>query len=266
MQSIVLCGFKGGTARTSVTLHLGAALARFHKKRVLLIDFDPQANLSTGLGLGTDSTRTMVPVLQGEKTMEEVIQATSVENLFMVPANTFLDQIESTAPLVRDPYAHERLRKALVGLEYDFCFIDIPPNLGWLCQSAFFAANHSLICSIPEPYSVLALNRLAKYHEAINRNHSLSVLGVIFSLWDERGATNKAFLEGVEDVFPAKIFSTRIRRDIAVSRAVLQGLPVFDTAAASRVAGDYRQLTVEFLKRASSNAKEKKEPAKRRKG
>ena len=139
MQTVVLCGFKGGTARTSTSLHLGSALASMHKKKVLLVDFDPQANLSTGLGFGTDSLLTMVPVLQGERSMDEVIQPTHIDGLHIVPANTYLDQIESTAPLVSDPYAHERLRKALKPLNFDFCFIDIPPSLGWLCQSAFFA-------------------------------------------------------------------------------------------------------------------------------
>ncbi len=249
MKTIVLCGFKGGTARSSTALHLGSALAKFHKKKILLIDFDPQANLSTGLGFGTDSLDTLVPVLQGAKQIEQVIQSTSIENLYLIPANTYLDQIESTAPLVSDPYAHERLRKSLRSLTYDFCLIDIPPSLGWLCQSAFFASQASLICAVPEPYSVLALNRLAKYHQAINENHTIDVLGVLFSLWDERGATNKAFLEGVESVFPGKLFSTHIRRDIAVSRAILQGKPVFETALHSRVSDDYQAFATEFLKR-----------------
>jgi chromosome partitioning protein len=249
MKTITLCGFKGGTARTSTTLHLGAALADIHKKKVLLIDFDPQANLSTGLGMGTDSLDTMVPVLQGEKKIKSVIQETSINGLHIIPANTYLDQIESTSPLVSDPYAHERLRKSLRGLDYDYCFIDIPPSLGWLCQSAFFASQHSLICSIPEPYSVLALNRLHKYHQAINENHDLTVLGVLFSLWDDRGATNKAFVEGVESVFPGKLFNAKIRKDIAVNRAILQGQPVFRTDPNSRVAKDYEAFSNEFLAR-----------------
>lgn len=249
MQTIVLCGFKGGTARTSTALHLGSGLARFHGKKVLLVDFDPQANLSTGLGFGTDSLDTMVPVLQGEKRVQEVIKETSIPGLSIVPANTYLDQIEATAPLVTDPYAHERLRKALKPLEYDFCFVDIPPSLGWLCQSAFFAAHYSMICCVPEPYSVLALHRLAKYHNAINEHHSLDVLGILFSLWDERGATNKAFMEGVESVFPGKMFQQKIRRDIAVSRSVLHGQPVFEPFPKSRVAQDYQALTEEFLQR-----------------
>ena len=249
MQTVVLCGFKGGTARTSTSLHLGAALASLHNKKVLLIDFDPQANLSTGLGFGTDSLLTMVPVLQGERLMTDVIAPTHIEGLSLVPANTYLDQIESTAPLVSDPYAHERLRKAIKPLDFDFCFIDIPPSLGWLCQSAFFAAQFSLICSVPEPYSVLALQRLLKYHTAIQEHHALDILGVVFSMWDPRGATNQAFVNGVEETFPGKIFSAKIRRDIAVSRAILQGKSVFETAPTSRVADDYKAFAQEFLDR-----------------
>lgn len=260
MKTVVLCGFKGGTARTSTSLHLASALAMFHNKKVLLVDFDPQANLSTGLGFGTDSLNTMVPVLQGEKKLQEVIQKTSIPGLSLVPANTFLDQIEATAPLVSDPYAHERLRKALRDVEYDFCFIDIPPSLGWLCQSAFFAAQHSLICAVPEPYSVLALNRLYKYHQAISENHPIDVAGVLFSLWDDRGATNTAFLEGVESVFPGKVFETKIRRNVAVSRAILQGQPVFETAPTSRVAEDYQAFASEFLKRCEGKPAKKPAP------
>lgn len=258
MDTVVLCGFKGGTARTSTALHTGAALAKFHQKKVLLVDLDPQANLSTGLGFGTDNLLTMVPVLQGEKKISEVIQSTGIPNLDLIAANTFLDQIEATSPLVSDPYAHERLRKALSKATHDICLIDIPPSLGWLCQTAFFAATFSLICSVPEPYSVLALNRLAKYHSAVREHHDISVIGVLFSLWDERGATNKAFLEGVEAVFPSKIFQSKIRRDIAVSRAVLQGRPVFDTAPFARVASDYKAFTEELCERLAG-AREKVE-------
>jgi chromosome partitioning protein len=74
MKTIVINSFKGGTAKTSTTIHLGSALAKFHKKHVLLIDFDSQANLSNGLGFGSDSLDTMVPVLQGEKSIKDVIK------------------------------------------------------------------------------------------------------------------------------------------------------------------------------------------------
>lgn len=249
MKIITFCSFKGGTAKTSTALHLGAALAKYHKKRVLLVDFDPQANLSTGLGCGADNLKTMVPVLQGKCEIEEVILKTDLPKLDLIPANTYLDGVEATSPLVSDLYAHERLRNAIAPLNYDFIFIDTPPSLGWLTQSAFFAAHHSLICAIPEPYSVLALQRLREYHDAIYKNHALTVIGVLLTFWDSRGATNEAFIEAIEESFPKKLFDSRIRRDISVSRSILEGLPVFETAESSRASEDYQELANEFVKR-----------------
>ena len=192
----------------------------------MLVDFDSQANLSTGLGIGPDNLDTMVPVLQGQKKADEVIKQTAMKNLDIIPANTFLDGIEATAPLVSDLYAHERLRKALVGLPYDYCFIDTPPSLGWLTQSAFFAANYSVICAVPEPYSILALNRLKDYHTSIQENHALSCIGVVMTFWDSKGATNEAFLNAIRRFISWTRFPSESEgRDISVSRAILQGKP-----------------------------------------
>ena len=251
MQTYVFCSFKGGTAKTSSAMHIGACLAKNHGKRILLVDFDSQANLSIGLGVGPDSLDTMVPVLQGAKATKDVIQKTCIQGLDIVPANTFLDGIESTMPLVSDLYAHERLRRALGGLPYDFCLIDTPPSLGWLTQAAFYAAEGSVICAVPEPYSILALNRLKDYHKSIQEYHPVGCCGVIVSFWDERGATNSAFLDAIHQSFPEKLFESKIRRDIAVNRAILQGKPVIEVEPKSRAANDYRFLAEEFLKRAS---------------
>jgi chromosome partitioning protein len=249
MRTFVFCSFKGGTAKTSSALHMGACLAKNHKKRVLLVDFDSQANLSTGIGIGPDSLDTMVAVLQGQKKTSEVIQHTGVEGLDIIPANTYLDGIESTAPLVSDLYAHERLRKALVDLPYDFCLIDTPPSLGWLTQAAFYAAHGSIICAVPEPYSILAMNRLKDYHSSIQDHHPLICAGVIITFWDERGAANPVFLDAIHSSFPGLLFHAKIRRDIAVNRAILQGRPVIESEAKSRASIDYQDLAKEFLAR-----------------
>jgi chromosome partitioning protein len=252
MRTFTFCSFKGGTSKTSTALHLGACISRSHKKRVLLIDFDAQANLSIGLGIGPDHLKTMVPVLQGEEKLKDVIQKTSVDNLFLIPANAYLDGIERTPQLGSDPYAHERLRRALKEVEkdFDFCFIDTPPSLGWLTQSAFFASHHSVICAIPEAYSVLALRRLKEFQDSIHRYHPVEVFGVVLSFWDERGAVNESFLDEIDASFPEKVFSSKIRRDVAVSRAVLHGKPVTQFDPASRASHDYELLAKEFYERA----------------
>ena len=248
MKIVTCCSFKGGTGKTSVILHLGVLLAKRGRK-VLLVDFDAQANLSTGLGFSSDEKETMVAVLQGEKTLPEVAKATSIPGLDIVTSNVYLDGIEATAPIVNDLYGHERLRRALMGLEYDYVFIDTPPSLGWLTQSAFFASQYSLICAVPEAYSILALNRLKDYHDKIQEHHPLEMVGVVLSFWDDRGATNQAFVNAIEQAFGDKLFDTRIHRDIAVSRSVLKGEPVMAAYPRSRAAYDYERLSVEFEKR-----------------
>ena len=255
MKVFSCVSFKGGTAKTSTLLHLGAVLASEYDKRVLLVDFDPQANLTCGLGFSLDQTQTMVAALRGEMSMQEVIQKSKVPNLDIVAANIYLDGIESTHPLVSDLYAHERLRRLLMPLakQYDFVFIDTPPSLGWLTQSALFAADYSLIAAIPEPYSLLALSRLKEVHSAISEHHSLTMLGVILTFWDSRGATNQAYLESIEAAFPGALFEARVRRDVHVSRAILKGDPVTLAFPSSRAAGDYRALVQELLKRLDPN-------------
>ena len=251
MITTVINSFKGGTTKTTTALHLGAALAKFHNKKVLLIDFDSQANLSTGLGIGCDCLGTMVPVLQGEKEMGEVIQETNVPGLSIVPANTYLDGLERTNPIMSDPYNQERLRKSLHGLEFDYCFIDVPPSLAWLTLSAYFASDLSLLAITPEPYSMLALNRLAKFHKMITENHPIKLVGILLALWDTRTATNRAFTEEIEELYPDMLFNTRVRRDVSVSRAILQGKCVFDAFPKSRVVDDFKELALEFLEKCS---------------
>lgn len=249
MQTIAISSFKGGTAKTSTTLHLGAALAKFHKKRVLLIDFDAQANLTTGLGFDPDENDSMANVLQGNKTLKDVIKPTATSRLDIVPADTWLERIEVSGALAADRYSHERLRDILAPADYDFIIIDTPPSLCWLTESALIAAHHTLICATPEFYSVKGLERLAQFVESISQRHPLNVLGVVLSFWNDRGKNNTSFLDVIDRTFPTKLLNTKIRRDISVSEASIYGKPLFETAPASRAAEDYAAISKEILKR-----------------
>ncbi len=251
MKTIVALGFKGGTGKTTVSLHLGAGLAAFHNKKILLIDYDPQANLSQGLGFDPDSQNTMVPVLQGYKKMKEVILKTEKNNLSIVRANTYLDQVESSIELSGDYLSVLRLKKALeeVAEDFDYCFIDVPPSLGWLCKSASLAADYIIINSVPEPYSVLAMSRLKDYIQATQEQGGVELLGVVLSKWNNRNVLSRESVEALSETFPEGLFETKIRSDMSVNNAILSGDPVFDYDPNCRASKDFRELAKEFLLR-----------------
>lgn len=249
MQTIAISSFKGGTAKTSTALHLGAALVKFHNKKVLLVDFDAQANLTTGLGFDPDENDSMAAVLQEQKTLADVIKPTSIPKLDLVPADTWLERVEVTGVLAADRYSHERLRDILKDVSYDIVIIDTPPSLCWLTESAMIAAKHTLICATPEFYSVKGLERLSLFVENISQRHPLNILGVLLSFWSARGKSNGAFLDVIERTFPKKIFKTKVRRDINISEASIFGKSLFDTSPNSRAAEDFTCLTKELLKR-----------------
>ncbi len=249
MKTIAISSFKGGTAKTSTALHLGAALAKFHKKKVLLIDFDSQANLTTGLGFDPDEQDSLAPVLQGTKSIQDVILSSPVKNLDLIPADTWLERVEVTGALAADRYSHERLKDLLRGLSYDYTIIDTPPSLCWLTESALIAATEALVCATPEFYSVKGLQRLSLFMNNIAERHPFVILGVALSFWNARGKSNHTFIDVIEGAFPGKTLEAKIRRDTAVHEASIYGRPVFDTAAKSRAAVDYRALAEEFLAR-----------------
>ena len=249
MKAIAISSFKGGTAKTSTALHLGAAWSRFHNKKVLLIDFDAQANLTTGLGFDPDENDSLATVLQGSKKAEEVVKHTDIKNLDLIPADTWLERVEVTGSLAADRYSHERLRDIIGPLKYDYIIIDTPPSLCWLTESALIAAQHTLVCATPEFYSVKGLERLSQFVESIGQRHPLEVLGVVLSFWNTRGKSNKTFLDVIEKTFPKKLLKTKVRRDITVSEASIFGKPIFETSPTSRAAEDYSNLSGEILKR-----------------
>lgn len=249
MTIIAVSSFKGGTAKTSTSLNFGAALAKFHNKKVLLVDFDAQANLTTGLGFDPDEHDSMAAVLQGKKTITEVIKATEIPGLDIVPADTWLERVEVTGALAADRYSHERLRDILAPLEYDIILIDTPPSLCWLTESALIAARYTLVCTTPEFYSVKGLERLGEFMDSIAQRHPLSVLAVVLSFWNARGKSNDAFMQVIERTFPNKMLESKVRRDISVSEASVYGKPIFEVAPKSRAAEDYLLITEEILKR-----------------
>ena len=247
MKTISVCSFKGGTAKTSISLNIGAALARFHHQKVLMIDFDAQANLTAGLGLDPDNHDSLAAVLQENKRIDEVIIKTEHPNLDLIPADTWLERVEVTGVLASDRYSHEKLKKTIAHLDYDIAIVDTPPSLCWLTESALIACDYALVCATPEFYSIKGLQRLSYFMHYIAERHPFELLGVVLSFWNGRGRNNEEFLNVISDTFPQKVLTTKIRRDIAVSEASIHGKPVFETRPKSRAAEDYLELTKELL-------------------
>lgn len=254
-----MSSFKGGTAKTSTSLHLGAALAKFHNKKVLLVDFDAQANLTLGLGFDPDSLDSMAVVLQGTKEIDEVIQKTCVPGLDLIPADTWLERVEVTGTLAADRYSHERLREILQPLDYEFIIIDTPPSLCWLTESALIAATEAVVCATCEFYSIKGLERLSHFMNTIAERHPLNILGVIISFWNARGKNNSSFLNVINRSFPEKCFDAKVRRDVHIGAASVFGKPLFEItklAKESRAAQDFLQLAQEVITRLKGDAHE----------
>ncbi|NGX30919.1 MAG: Sporulation initiation inhibitor protein Soj [Chlamydiae bacterium] len=253
-KKISVCSFKGGTAKTSCTLNLGAGFAKFHKKKVLLVDFDAQANLTTGLGYNPDQYDSLAKVLLNEKQLHEVILHTQIKNLDLIPADSFLERVELLNPLAQDRYSHEKLSELLKPLKYDIIIIDTPPSLCWLTESALIASDYSLICATAEFYSIKGLERLKHFLDGLSKRHPTQILGVLLSFWNQRGKNNKAFLDLIKTTFPKKLIDQKIRRDITVSEASIYGKPIFDSAPTSRAAHDYKTICKELNKRLSKGS------------
>jgi chromosome partitioning protein len=249
MPTITVGNFKGGTGKTTLTLNLGSALANLGKN-VLLIDFDAQANLTTGLGYDPDAKDSLAPVLQGKKQIADVILPTPHRRLSLIPADTWLERVEVSEALAADRYSHEKLRELLKPLkQFDTIIIDTPPSLCWLTESALIASHFAIVATTPEFYSIKGLQRLSQFMETLSQRHSLEVLGVILSFWNNRGKSNETFLNIIEETFPGKILKSKVRRDISVSESSIYGKSIFETAPKSRAAEDYKGVAKELLKR-----------------
>ena len=246
---IAVSSFKGGTAKTSIALHLGAALAKYHHKKVLLIDFDAQANLTTGLGYDPDEHESLAQVLQRKMDLNQVTLNSEISGLDIVPADTWLERVEVSGLLATDRYSHENLKGIVSNLNYDIVIIDTPPSLCWLTESALIAANYTLVCTTPEFYSVKGLERLSQFIKSIDKRHPIKILGVAISFWNSRGKSNDEFLDIIQKTFPDKLLKSKVRRDITVSEAAIYGKPLFETAPTSRAAQDYKKLAEEITSR-----------------
>jgi chromosome partitioning protein len=237
---------KGGVGKTTSAINIGAGLNKLGKK-VLLIDLDPQANLSQSLGL-TNQDKTIYGALKGEYKLEPVVV---LKGLDVIPST--LDLSGAEIELSSEPGREYILKELIDGIrnDYDYIIIDSPPSLGLLTINSFTAADEILI---PLQAQFLAMQGLAKLVEVVEKiksrlNKKLKMGGVFITQYDGRKVLNRDVVETINAHFKSEVFKTKIRDNIALAEAPAQGLDIFRYNAKSNGAEDYMDLAKEIIKR-----------------
>lgn len=235
---ISIANFKGGVGKTTSTVNIGAGLS-MEGKRILLIDLDPQFNLTQSLGL-LDADKPIYGALRGEYALEPIA---ITEGLFIIPSS--LDLIKAEIELSGEFKREEILSRLIAPLthQYDYILIDCPPSLGLLTINAFIASDEIYV---PIEAEFLALKGYAILSEAIGRI-GLSIDRVFITKFDGRKVLNRNVLDTIRHSLSDIAFKTVIRENIALAEAPTQGLDIFRYAPKSVGADDYRQLIKEIL-------------------
>jgi chromosome partitioning protein len=255
-QVIALANQKGGVGKTTTTINLAACIARQGQK-VLLLDLDPQANATSGMGVEKREGGSVYPALVGDTLLSDQIVPTAYENLWIIPGEVDLCGAEIDLPRMEDSL--HRLKGALHSVTmanvYDLILIDCPPSLGSLTLNAFTAAD-SLIVPIQCEYYALEgitmVNRLMDQVRGTGDNPELHILGIVMTMYDGRTRLSQHVLEEVRGHFTNLIFQTTIPRATRLAEAPSYGMPALYYDPDGLGTAAYDVLAVEVMRRLQS--------------
>jgi chromosome partitioning protein len=248
MSSIIaILNHKGGVGKTTTTINLAAALQQMGKK-ILVIDFDGQANLTESFGYSIEEPNTVYGAMKGEYPLPLIKTESGIT---LIPSCLDLSAAESE--LINEPGREMILRQLINKLpknKFDYILIDCPPSLGLLTLNALTAADFLII---PVQAQFLAMRGMAKIMNVINivqerLNSNLKIGGIVITQYDKRKTLNKSVTEIINDSFCDKVFKTIIRDNVALAEAPINGKNIYEYSKNSNGAKDYMALAEEVIK------------------
>jgi len=248
---ITVTNQKGGVGKTTTAVNMAYYIAKAGKK-TLLIDFDPQGNATSGLGIDKQALeRAMVDVIMGSATLDQVTIATAYKNFFLAPTMPNLANAE--VELAQADKRFSRLKTAIESSkeDYDVIVIDSPPSLSLLTVNGLVAANYVLLPVQAEFYALEGLGQLLDAMKLVRKgmNPTLELLGVLPTMMDSRTTLSGQVHEEIKKHFPGKVFNEVIPRNIRLAEAPSHGLPIGAYDRFSKGARAYRAFTKEVLNR-----------------